>query len=260
VNAVVTGSPVIWTGRVWHERRSPAVHRFDYRMWWADLDLDHLDDTVRALRMLSDRRGHPLRVARADLHGDPEISPATAVRDLVEARTGDRPTGAVRFTGHVRTFGWCFNPIALYRCHDADGELKWIVADVTNTPWKERHQYVLPATNGVVVGHVEPKALHVSPFMEMDQHYRFDVDIDDDHLTTRIVTMADGSEPFAAGVDLRATAMTDAALLGTLVRHPLLTMRVSLGIHAQAVRLWRKRVPVQPHPRKRSAPEEVSTS
>ncbi|MFP4513610.1 MAG: DUF1365 domain-containing protein [Acidimicrobiales bacterium] len=242
---------VIWSGSVWHERSSPSRHRFDYRMWWADLDLDRIDHTLGHLRMLGTGRGRPLRFARSDYLGDPATDLATEVRDLVERRTGTLPDGPVRLVGHLRTLGWCFNPIALYLCHDAEGTLTWIVADVTNTPWKERHQYVLPADATGVHGHVEDKALHVSPFMGMDQRYRFDIDVSGEALRVRIVTIDGDTEPFAAGVDLTSRPMTDPALLTSLARHPLLTMRVSLGIHTQALRLWRKRVPIQPHPDRR---------
>jgi uncharacterized protein len=258
-----TGSapPRIWTGTVWHERREPTVNRFAYRMWWADLDLDELPNTLDRLRLLSGRPGRPLRWCRGDHHGDVSVPLAEATRALVEARTGTRLDGPVRLLAHVRTWGWCFNPIALHLCHDRSGELVRIVADVTNTPWKERHQYVLPADASGVHGHVEPKMLHVSPFMGMDQDYRFDVDLQPDRLLVRITTLEDGREPFAAGLDLRPTPMTDRALAAALVRHPMLTHRVSLGIHRQAVRLWRKRVPVHRHPRPHldPRPQEVTS-
>jgi uncharacterized protein len=249
--------PRIWTGTVWHQRSEPTEHRFAYRMWWADLDLDTVDDRLEELRLLSSRRGRPLQWRRSDHHGDVGTPLAEATRALVESRTGNRPSGSIRLLAHLRTWGWCFNPIALHLCHGADGELETVVADVTNTPWNERHQYVLPADSRGVHGHVEPKALHVSPFMGMDQSYRFDIDIDETHLGVRITTIDDGREPFVAGVDLRAAPMTDAALATALLRHPMLTHRVSLGIHAQALRLWRKRVPIHRHPA--AAPESQPT-
>jgi uncharacterized protein len=249
--------PRIWAGTVWHERAEPTHHHFEYRMWWADLDLDELDKTFGTLRALGPERGRPLRFDRSDYLGDPDRDLATEVRDLVEARTGDRPDGPVRLLGHLRTFGWCFNPIVLYLCHRADGSLAQVVADVTNTPWKERHQYVLPADRTGVHGHIEDKALHVSPYMGMNQQYRFDIDVSDHRLRVRIVTLEGDGEPFAAGVTLAARPMTDRALAATLIRHPLLTIRVSLGIHTQALRLFRKGVPVHRHPDQ--SREEVST-
>jgi uncharacterized protein len=250
----------IWSGTVWHERRTPVAHRFRHRLWWADLDLERIDETVARSRVLSSSTWRPLRWDRGDHHGNPSVALATATRGLVEARTGTRPDGPVRVLAHLRTWGWCFNPIALYLCHDAAGELSHVVAAVTNTPWKERHQYVLPADPTGVHGLIVPKQLHVSPFMGMDQRYRFDIGIAGDRLTLRITTLDGADEPFAAGVDLTAVPMTDRALLATLARHPMLTHRVSLGIHTQAVRLWHKRVPVHRHPRSSSTPDGARPS
>lgn len=255
----------IWTGRVHHHRSEPRSHRVDARIWWADLDLDRLDTTLAGLRLVGTTPGRPLRFRRADYLGERHSDLATTVRDLVESRTGSRPLGSIRLVGHLRTTGWCFNPIVLYLCHGIDGRLEHVVADVTNTPWKERHQYVLPASGngprGLVDGIEADKALHVSPFMPMDQRYRFDLALDADRLRFRVTTLVgpDGHAPFHAGVDLAARPMTDRDLALTLVRHPLLTLRVSTSIHTHALRLWRKGVPFQPHPDRRPTPEERPT-
>ena len=69
---------------------------------------------------------------------------ADAVRDLVEERTGARPAGPIRLLTHLRSFGHCFNPVSFYYCFDPAGErVEAVVAEVTNTPWGERHAYVL---------------------------------------------------------------------------------------------------------------------
>lgn len=248
----------ILTGTVWHHRRTPRPHRFRYRMWWADLDLDQLEDTIDSSRVLSTHPSAPVQFRRRDYLGDPDVPLATAVRDLVEERVEDRPTGPIRLLAHLRTGWWCFNPIALYLCHGADGTLTWVVADVTNTPWNESHQYVLPATSTGVHGHEEPKALHVSPFMPMDQRYRFDLDDHEDRLRLVVTTLDGDAEPFAAGVDLRAGPLDDRGLLRALVRHPLLTLRVSVGIHSQALRLWWRNAPVHRHPDRQGSREVLT--
>jgi uncharacterized protein len=249
-SAPPAASARVLAGTVWHERRSPRRHAFRYRMWWADLDLDALDETVGSLRVLGYERGRPLRFDRRDYLGPHNVPLAEAVRDLVADRLGHRPDGSIRLLAHLRTFGWCFNPIVVFLCHDAAGRLESVVCDVTNTPWKERHQYVFAAGPEGVRDHVEPKALHVSPFMPMDQRYRFSLRDEPARFVLRIDTLDATGETFAAGVDLVAAPMRDAALASALVRHPFLTLRVSLGIHTQAARLWRRRIPLHPHPRR----------
>lgn len=254
----MTARARVLTGTVWHQRSAPRDHRFSYRMWWADLDLDRLDETIASHRALSSHRLWPLRFKRSDYMGQSERPLAESVRDLVAERTGERPDGPIRLLGHLRTFGWCFNPIVVYLCHDTAGELRWVVCDVTNTPWKERHQYVMAATDDGLRDHVEPKMLHVSPFMPMDQRYRFNLSDDDSRFRLRIDTIDDGTEPFSAGVELDASPMSDRSLLGAMVTHPLLTARVTLGIHAQALRLWQRGVPVVRHPHRDRTNETVT--
>lgn len=250
-------TPQVWSGSVWHHRLRPTDHQFSYRLWWADLDVDDIEATLSKLMVLSDQRWRPLRFDRADYYGDASTPLGTSLRDLVESRTGTRPTGSIRLLANLRTLGWCFNPISLYLCHDDHGDLAWIVADVTNTPWKERHQYVMAADRSGVHGHLVDKALHVSPFMPMDQQYRFDIDVDPSTLRVRIDTIDHGDTPFQAGVELRCEPMTNRTLLAALVRHPMLTMRISLAIRTQALRLWRKRVPLHRHPDRRADAQEV---
>ena len=86
-----------------------------------------------------------MRFRRSDYLGDPAVPLADAVRALVAERLGSAPQGPIRLLTHLRTFGHCFNPVSFYYCFAADGErLEAIVAEVTNTPWGERHAYVLP--------------------------------------------------------------------------------------------------------------------
>ena len=117
---------------------------FRIPMWMAYLDLDELPAVRRAVPLLSEGRWSPLRFRRSDYLGDVQVPLADAVRSLVAERTGERPTGPVCMLAHLRQWGWCFNPLTLYYCHDEGGTLRWVVAEVTNTPWKERHSYVLP--------------------------------------------------------------------------------------------------------------------
>lgn len=252
----------LYEGVVWHERRTPFHRSFRMRVWLPYLDLDELPGLVDDLRLLSDRPGRPLRYRRADFVGDPGAPLADAVRDLVAERTGARPGGPVRMLAQLRTWGWCFNPLALHFCHDADGRLRHVVAVVTNTPWKERHAYVLPAGPDGVSGHETDKALHVSPFWPMQQRYRFDVTAPGEELAVRIENRAagygPGGEPEAgdvehvAGLALRRRPLTDATLARALLRHPLLAHRVSSGIHLHAARLAVRGARFHPHPRRAS--------
>ncbi len=138
----------------------------------AYLDVDALPGSLDALPLWSARRPAPVRFRRQDFYDGGDQPLGDAVRDLVEARLGWRPIGSVKVLAHLRTFGWLFNPLAVYYCWSPDGNgLDAVVLEVTNTPWGERHWYVFDARDGATSG-TTAKAMHVSPFLPMDLEYR----------------------------------------------------------------------------------------
>jgi DUF1365 family protein len=193
-----------------------------------------------------------VRWRRRDYLGDPAQPLPEAVRDLVEQRTGARPGGPIRQLTQLRTLGHCFNPVSFYYCFDASGErLEATVAEVTNTPWGERHAYVIarPAgdSNGVLRGSAA-KRLHVSPFMGMDQRYDWRVADPAETLSLHIENHRGGDKVFDATLSLRRRELTRGALAAATARYPLATGRVLALIYAQALRLKLHGVPVHPHP------------
>ncbi len=166
----------IYRGWVRHRRHAPRRHVFRYRLFLLYLDLAELDTVFRGRWLWSTRRLALARFHRADHLGDTATPLDAAVRDLVEAQTGRRPAGPIRLLTHLRYFGYCFNPVSFYYCFDASGaRVETIVAEVNNTPWGERHCYVLDETHDAGCGDRRryrfDKAFHVSPFMPMDLTY-----------------------------------------------------------------------------------------
>lgn len=236
----------MYEGTLRHDRRSPRRHVFRTRVAMPFLDLDELDDVVAHHPLWSVERRNAVSFRRADFLGDPAVSLDTAVRDLVEARTGRRPTGPVRLLAHVRTWGWLFNPIAIYFCMDAAGEdIEALVLDVTNTPWHEHHTYVIAGGEGE---HRFPKELHVSPFFGMNHEYRLRLNRPGERLVVRLALLDGDDVAFEATLALRRRLISRSALGRLLWRYPLLTARVSTGIYAQALRLRAKGLPVYAHP------------
>jgi uncharacterized protein len=238
----------IYEGTVRHRRFAERAHEFEYRLTLAYVDLDELPSLPLA-------RGRLVRFERSDYLGDPHIPLGEAVRGLVEERTGRRPTGPIRVLTQLRSFGHCFNPVSFYYCFDDAGEhVDTVVAEVTNTPWGERHAYVVERRGpGILKGDSE-KVLHVSPFMDMDHRYDWRVADPGPTLSVHIEnrrrasgTLA-GELAFDATLSMRRRPLTRRALAGVTARYPAATARVLALIYARALRLKLKGVRVRPHP------------
>jgi DUF1365 family protein len=237
----------IYEGVVTHRRRTPVAHAFRFPLFLMYLDLAELPQLFDGHPLWSARRRAVARFRRADYLGDPAVPLDTAVRELVHERLGFRPTGPVRMLAHLRYLGHCFNPIAFYWCFAPDGEhVEAVVAEVTSTPWGERHAYVVAGEGNAdrVLESRHEKAMHVSPFMPMEMTYRWRVATPGERLAVTIENRdPDGGLVFDAQLALRRRAITRTSLTRVLARHPAMTLRVLGGIYGQALRLRLKGAP-----------------
>jgi len=245
----------VYEGTIRHRRFAPIEHEFRYRMFMLYLDLDELPGVFDGRWLWSARRVAPAWFRRADYLGDPSLPLTTAVRDLVVARTGQRPTGPIRLLTHLRYWGYVQNPVSFYYCFDASGTaVETIVAEVTNTPWSERHAYVIRASpRGRSHRARFEKAFHVSPFMPMDQSYDWHFSTPADRLYVRMANHRDGARVFDAALALRRAPITGPVLARCLARHPWMTASVVAGIYGQALRLWLRGAHFHAHPHARRA-------
>ncbi len=193
----------MYAGTIRHRRFAVREHAFRYRLALAYRDLD----TVRGF------------LSRAE----------------VSRLVGEELTGPIRLLAAPRSLGILFNPVSFYYCFDGE-QLRWIVAEVTNTPWGERHSYVLPAGGGTM-----DKALHVSPFMAMDHTYDVRLTVPGETLSMHIESRRDGRLAFDATLNLRRRPYRRRALLGA-------SLRTLVLIYAHGLALKLKRVPYHPHP------------
>nr|ACT36383.1 hypothetical protein [uncultured bacterium L11E10] len=256
----------LYVGHVRHRRHAPSPHAFTWPLFMAYLDLGELDRVFARRWLWSVGRRNLVEFRRSDYLGDPAVPLDEAVRDCVQAEIDHRPRGPVRMLTHLRSFGHSFNPVTFYYCFAEDGRtLDTLVAQITNTPWKQRHTYVLPAKQALHAGEFFhwrfDKQFHVSPFMAMEHDYGWRFQLPGDALRVHMDVLcqpdADGQiapRRFDATLSLRRRPMRAGAMAWALLRYPLMTLQVVTAIHWHALRIWLRGNPAHDHPDYRAAP------
>jgi DUF1365 family protein len=238
----------IYEGYVRHRRYAERRREFSHPIAMAYVDLDELPDLLGG--RLVRRAPGLVRFRRRDYLGDPDVPLAAAVRERVVAETGRAPDGPIRLLTHLRTFGHCFNPASFYFCFDRDERLQALVAEVTNTPWGERHSYVLArdAERGCVLRGESEKVMHVSPFFGMDQRYEWRVAQPGESFALQIENHERGGRVFDATLSLRRRELSQRSLRRVTARYPFATMRILALIYAHALVIRAHGIRTRPHP------------
>ncbi|MCR9244585.1 MAG: DUF1365 domain-containing protein [bacterium] len=240
----------VYFGAVRHRRFDRVDHSFAVRLAMVYLDLAELDAAFRGRWFWSRRRFAPMRFRRADYFGDPQQPLAEAVLDAVERQLGRRPDGAVRMLTGLRAFGYAFNPVTFYYCFDRSERVVAVLSEITNTPWGERHHYVVGADDRGRLARRFRKAFHVSPFQPMDHEYRWRFSRPGDRLAVHMENHADSGRAFDATLALRRRPWGTGSLLRAFCRHPWPSLMVIAAIYWHALRLWLRRATFYRHPAK----------
>lgn len=238
----------IYIGQVRHRRFTPKSHEFNYKLYMLALDLDELDDVAKVSPWLGTSKFSPIKINPADYlkqeRGESlKQRVCNKAKELGLAQEVDR----VLMVAQVRCFGLYFSPINLFYCYH-DGECVSLLAEVSNTPWNQRHYYLIPMANGRAQNQ---KDFHVSPFMQLDMMYHWRLKAPNKRLMLHIENHQQNESAekvFDATLSLQKQPLTASNVLHLLRQFPMMTATVVIGIYWQALKLFIKRVPFVAHP------------
>ncbi len=241
----------LYQGFVRHRRFAPNKHEFRYPLFMAFIKLSELTALSEKLFLFGTRAWHWARFHRADYLGDPAIPLAESVKQQIALLSGIKTSdldGEIYFYGHLRYLGFYFSPLNLYFA-EQQGKLRYMLAEVSNTPWNERHYYV------VDLAKIEPhaKRFHVSPFNPMSQIYAWTVrppgtTASKSMIHLQVTPETEANPIFDATMVLKRRPLNQTNLLRVLISTPMQTLRMVIGIYWQALKIFMKGNPLYRHP------------
>ena len=241
----------LYFGEVMHARLKPVGHRFSYRVMSLLIDLDQPDGADRQSRLFGVNRRALYSFHERD-HGDRDGSSLAAYARRRAAEHGiDLTSGRVLLLCYPRLLGFTFNPLSVYFCYGADGELALVIYEVRNT-FGDIHPYVLPVQPGELteagLRQQQEKLFYVSPFIDMPMHYHFRLSPPAADVKLRILETDRTGPLLAATFHGERSALTSAQLLRSFFALPLVTLKIVAAIHWEALRLWVKGARLVPRP------------
>lgn len=236
----------LYVGTIAHHREIPVDHRFQYPFFMWLLNLDELDEIPSLGRWFSRSHWALSRFHRPDYYGDPALPLADAIRQRMEELTGEPVSGQVCGLMNMRTLGVYFSPVNFYYGFDGEGNFTHFLAEVSNIPWNERHQYAHSVGNDKN-SPSHPKQFHVSPFNSVQQHYHWKIGTPGENVDVQLGVSDERGHIFTATLNLQRHPLTLTSVRRQLLRKPAMTFFIVAGIYWQAFKLYRKGVPYVPY-------------
>lgn len=237
----------VYQGEVGHLRVQPRQHGFNYPLALYWLDGSSLDSTTLAQCGISFERFGALSYRRSDYLAGAENLVEAVADKVIMLGAGHRPANIYILTP-LANWGLYFSPLTLYYCFDSDGDFRYLLAEVTNTPWHEKHYYLHSISPGQTA-YQHQKTFHVSPFHPMDMQYHWHITEPGTKLACSIRNTQHQQSVFSAWISLERHALTDKWRRRWLIRNPWQNVMVIVKIYYHAAKLLIKRIPLHAHPK-----------
>jgi DUF1365 family protein len=228
----------LYKGSVFHSRFVPKKNAFTYQIFLVWLNLDEIHLLEAEVKGFSAKSWAPLRFKRSDYLGDSAQPLKQSVLDKMSELAEQTLTGSVYLLGQTRTFGLYFSPVNFYYLQQEDGYFSHLLAEVSNTPWNDRHYYLVDLARQEDCD----KAFHVSPFNPMDMQYKWKISQPSQSLKLTLSCHKDVKH-FAASLNLSKVELNSKSLFNVLLSIPSMTIKTVVGIYWQALKLFIKGVP-----------------
>jgi DUF1365 family protein len=259
----MTIKSALFVGDIEHRRLSPKTNSFTYRVCYYFLDLKKIPSLFNIPFVFSYNKPGLLSFWRKDYLGNSSESIEASVQRLVFEHTQKEVKGPIFLLANISYFGLCFNPVSFYYCYGEDGEtLEFIVSEITNTPWGEKHRQVFEVGDKKINTFEFPKDFHVSPFMPMTIDYTWVFHKPSDELYVYMQNRNKGEKRviFDSTLKLTSLPMTSRNIILAFAQFPFVTFKTMFAIYYQALVLFIKRVPFHTHPLKEKFHDNSSST
>ena len=230
---------VIYNGKVIHRRFKPKEHYFKYNVFSLLIDLDELEIIQNKIKIFSYNKFNIISFYDTD-HGprDGTSLKKWIIKNLKDIGINNENI-QIKLLCYPRIFGYAFNPLSVFFIYDQNSRLISILYEVKNT-FGEQHTYIFKTDDDKTIINNCSKKFHVSPFIEMECHYYFRVLKPSDKISVIIDQNDKDGKLLYASQDGNARELNEKNLIISYISHPLMTFKIIVAIHYEALKLWLK--------------------